>query len=88
MSKHFENKEYEQSSLADLIKRMDQLFKKNEILVYDPCYMNGNLEEFYGEDIIISDGFGIKQLQGAQDLQKQKSHDISRFLMTKIFKIP
>ena len=54
------NIEEEQSILADLVKKMDDLLKETEFSAYDPCYMKRKLEEFYGEDIISGgSGFGI-----------------------------
>ena len=59
---HFEYREEEQSTLADLVKKMDDLLKETEFSAYDPCYMKRKLEEFYGEDIIISGGSGLKTI--------------------------
>ena len=54
----FENNDEEQLFLSDLIDKMEEFSQDMDFSAYDRCHMKRKLEEFYGDDIIISGGHG------------------------------
>ena len=55
---YFENNDEEQLSVVNLIDKMDEYLKDTEYSAYDRRHMKRKLEEFYGQDIIITGGSG------------------------------
>ena len=54
----FENNDEEQLFLSDLIDKMEEFSQDTDFSAYDRRHMKRKLEEFYGDDIIISGGHG------------------------------
>ena len=59
---YFESNIEEQTSLSELISKMDEFLQDTEYSAYDPRHMRRKLEEFYGQDILITGGSGLATL--------------------------